>query len=363
MDRAAPPLQDAVPAAARPAALPGLTLAAWDEALGAFLDRRSEPRFRSQQLLKWVFQRPAAGFEAMSDLPRPLREALAAEFVLHPLEVEVGKRSADGTCKFLWRRGRGEPIESVWIPDEGRDTFCISSQAGCPVACTFCATGHGGFSGQLDAAEIVDQVLSMRAKTGVEPTNLVFMGMGEPLLNLESVLAAIDILSHPRQVALGARRITVSTVGIPDRIVELGRRHPQVKLAISLHAARDDLRDALIPFNRKYPIESILGAVKEHRRLTHKVVTFEYIVIPGVNDAPRDAADLARILEGIPSRINLLSFNPFPGASYRRPELEEVLRFRGAVEKRFPGAVTIRRSRGEDIQGACGQLSLLAAKR
>ena len=294
----------------------------------------------------------------MSDLPTNFRNRLADDAILHPLSVDLDMKSSDGTRKFLWRRIKGEPIESVVIPDHDRTTYCISSQAGCPVACTFCATGFGGFSGQLSAAEIVDQVLSMRDLTGASPTNVVFMGMGEPLLNMGNVLRALEILCHPEQVGLGARRITVSTVGVPDRILELAAAQPQVKLAVSLHATRDTLRDEIIPLNRKYPLKDLLSSIREHHAITGKKVTFEYVVLPGVNDNSLDAEGLGRLLAGIPSRINLLGFNPFPGAHYKKPSVRELTDFRESVANHFPGAVTIRRSRGEDIQGACGQLSL-----
>ncbi len=340
----------------------GLPHTEWLRELTPLLEEAGEPPYRARQLLSWTFHRDAASFDAMSDLPRRLRDMLGERLVLHPLEVDVEKRSRDGTRKFLWKRRHGDPIESVSIPDGKRDTFCISSQAGCAVACTFCATGFGGFSGQLTAAEIVDQVLGMRRLTGRPPTNVVFMGMGEPLLNLDAVLRSIDVLCHPKQLGLGARRITVSTVGIPQRIVALGRAQPQVKLAISLHAARDELRDEIIPLNRRYPLSELLDAVREHHEITGKLVTFEYIVLPGVNDSDRDVRELARLLVGIPSRINLIGFNPFPSAPYERPEVRRLTAFRAALEERYPGPVTIRRSRGEDIQGACGQLSLAAGR-
>ncbi|MBI4585763.1 MAG: 23S rRNA (adenine(2503)-C(2))-methyltransferase RlmN [Planctomycetes bacterium] len=342
--------------------LPGLTLEEWEGALAPLLKGAWQPAYRLNQILNWVYKRPVEGLQSMSDVPASLRSALAERFVLHGLEAAQELQSADGTRKFLWKRRWGEPIESVYIPEPDRRTFCISTQAGCPVRCTFCATGHGGFNGQLEAGEIVDQVLSMRLKTGVTPTNLVFMGMGEPLLNFPNVLKAIDILCQPRQVGLGARKLTVSTVGVPQRIVELGKRQPQVKLAISLHAARHDLRTELIPLNRQYPLEEVLQAAREHCRTTGKKVTFEYIILPGVNDLERDARDLGKILRGFPSRINLIGFNPFPGSSYEKPETKRLLWFRDRLGKHYPGVVTIRRSRGEDIQGACGQLSLKAAK-
>jgi 23S rRNA (adenine2503-C2)-methyltransferase len=291
-----------------------------------------------------------------------LRERLDAGFVLHPLSFDLDRESTDGTRKFLWRRASHHrdsgSLESVLIPDGDRVTYCISTQSGCPVKCTFCATGYGGFTGNLDAAEIVDQVLQMRTRTQLPPTNLVYMGMGEPLLNYDAVARSLEILTHDGQVRFGARRITVSTVGVPDRIRQLGRDFPQVKLALSLHAANDELRDELIPLNRKHPLHEVLDAVREHCRLSGKQVTFEYVVLPGVNDSDEDAAGIVRRIRGIPSHINLIGFNPFDEAPYEKPKLPSLLRFRDSLAASYDGAVTVRRSRGEDIQGACGQLSL-----
>jgi 23S rRNA (adenine2503-C2)-methyltransferase len=339
----------------------GLSSQEAGEAIGELVRARCEPAYREKQIRDWIYRRTPASFDAMSDLPKPLREGLAATFTLHPLEKRAEDRSRDGTRKLLWSRPDGGTIESVVIPDRDRTTYCISTQAGCPVKCTFCATGHGGFQGQLRAAEIVDQVLLTRSLTGAPPTNIVYMGMGEPLLNFEPVCRSLEILTHAEQLGFGARRITVSTVGIPDRIRELAQRFPQVKLALSLHAARDDLRDEIIPLNRKFPLGQVLESVREHTRLTGKKATFEYIVLPGVNDAERDARETVALLSGIPSRINLIGFNPFPGAPYEKPAVKRLLVFRGWLERGYSGDVTIRRSRGEDIQGACGQLSLAHA--
>ncbi len=331
--------------------------------LEEFLKSRRQPAYRKAQILTWLYVNTPETFDGMNNLPKALREDLRREFQLHPLEKKLDTISTDGTRKFLWRRlvegpGSTANIESVLIPDKDRITYCISTQAGCPVKCTFCATGYGGFQGQLSAAEIVDQVLLIRSLTGAPPTNLVYMGMGEPLLNLEAVLRSLEVLTHKDQVGIGARRITVSTVGIPDRIRALGAAFPQVKLAISLHAASNELRDELIPLNRQYPLEEVLRAVRDHSAMTGRQATFEYVVLPGVNDGRAEARKVCRLLEGIPSRINLIGFNPFSAAPYGKPSVRRLTQFRGWLEAGFPGPVTIRRSRGEDIQGACGQLSL-----
>ena len=357
----------------RPSLL-GLSSAELDEALTHALRELGQPSYRARQIRNWLYARTPATFSDMRDLPAVLRTALEERFVLHPLRSRRALESEDGTRKFLWdldsklaRTGvapaetnvqRMGSIESVLIPDGDRVTYCISTQAGCPVKCTFCATGYGGYEGNLDAGEIVDQVLRMRLVTGEPPTNLVYMGMGEPLLNFEAVSRSIEVLTGAEQVGFGARRITVSTVGVPERIRELAHRHRQVKLALSLHAADDRLRSEIIPLNRKWPLAEVLSAVREHTRVTGKQVTFEYVLLPGVNDSPEDATRVAHRIEGIPSSVNLIGFNPFRAAPYEKPSLRSLMQFRAALESRYPGAVTVRRSRGEDIQGACGQLSL-----
>jgi 23S rRNA (adenine2503-C2)-methyltransferase len=323
-----------------------------------FLTSAGEPGYRSRQLRDWVYRRTPTGFSGMSDVPKHLRERLGARFTLHPLEKKLERLSRDSTRKFLWSRPEGGVLESVLIPERERTTYCISTQAGCPVKCTFCATGYGGFEGNLRASEIVDQVLRIRQSTDCPPTNIVYMGMGEPLLNFPAVIRSLKILTHADQVGFGARRITVSTVGIPERIRELGTLFPQVKLALSLHAARDELRDQIIPLNRKYGLKALLAATREHAQTTGRKVTFEYVVLPGVNDSEGDAREVAALVQGIPSGINLIGFNPFPGAPYSKPPVKRLLDFRQWLGRTYRGPVTIRRSRGEDIEGACGQLSL-----
>ena len=322
------------------------------------LESAGEPAYRARQLRDWLYKRCPEDFLLWSDVPGTLRQVLGERLLLHPLEKKEEQLSSDGTRKFLWTRQGGGNLESVVIPDRDRRTYCISTQAGCPVGCAFCATGHGGFKGHLRPGEIVDQVASMRRITGDGPTNIVYMGMGEPLLNYASVRKSIEILTHPEQFGFGARRITVSTVGIPDGMRRLAEDFPQVKLAVSLHAARNDLRSSIIPINRKYPLEVVLAAARDHASRTGKKITFEYILLPGVNDSRRDALDLAKLARGLPSRINLIGFNPFPGAPFEKPGVRRLLGFRSWVQEAYSGDVTIRRSRGSDVQGACGQLTL-----
>ena len=353
----------------------GLNEPEWKSEVGALLGALSQPAYRGRQLRDWVFQKTPDSFALMSDLPLELRQHLDERAELHPLHLREERISTDRTRKYLWERRGSGPIESVLIPEDDesddlpqqrdarspardRVTYCLSTQAGCPVKCTFCATGYSGFEGQLSAAEIVDQVVQMRRISGQTPTNIVYMGMGEPLLNFPATLRSLEVLVDRDRLALGSRRITVSTVGVPERIVELGERFPQVKLALSLHAARDPLRTELIPLNRKHPIAEILAAVREHQRITQKLPTIEYVVLPDVNDGPEDARALGEVLRGLPSRINLIEFNPFDGVEYRKPEVRRMVEFRNAIQRHFQGPVTIRRSRGGDIHGACGQLML-----
>lgn len=328
--------------------------------LGDWFAERGQPRYRVEQILDAVYRAHVESWDAMTTLPKDLRADLTAGFRFPSLEIEEERVSADGTRKILWRLLDGEAVESVLIPAATRDTFCVSSQAGCALACSFCATGLFGFKRNLTVGEIVDQVrrlLGLRGDPGYG-VNVVFMGMGEPLLNWDNLAAALEILIDPRGLDIGARRITVSTVGIPDRIVALGKRFPQVRLAVSLHAALDEVRDEIVPINQRYPLRQLLAACRVWSRATGKHMTFEYIHLPGVNDRPEDVAAMGHALQGLPAKINLMRYNPVDGASYRRPKVEETRRFAEALRHATGATVTVRRSRGLDIEGACGQLRL-----
>ena len=333
---------------------------ALEGSLVPWLVERGEPRYRFDQILDWIFRRRAASWETMTTLPKALRGELDRSFRLPSIALEEERISADGTRKILWRLVDGEAVESILIPTRTRDTFCVSSQAGCALACSFCATGLFGFKRNLTVGEIVDQVrhlLALRGDPGYG-INLVFMGMGEPLLNWSNLSAALEILIDPRTFDIGARRITVSTVGIPERIVALGERFPQVRLAVSLHAAIDEVRDEIVPINRRYPLRQLLAACRVWARTTGKRMSFEYIHLPGVNDRPGDVDAMGRALEGLPAKINLMRYNPIPGAPYRRPTVVETRRFAESLRSATGATVTVRRSRGLDIEGACGQLRL-----
>jgi 23S rRNA (adenine2503-C2)-methyltransferase len=343
-----------------------LSPARFESEIGELVAGSGERPYRLRQLRDWVFRRLAASFDEMTDLPAGLRRRLAERYVLSALALEERAVSRDGTEKFLWRLGDGREVESVSIPAARKRTFCISSQVGCPLACSFCATGKLGYTRQLTAGEIVDQVRILlrergeRAPTGpaAREPNLVFMGMGEPLLNLRNLFPALASLNDGSFLNFGARRITVSTSGVAPRIAELAAFNPQIKLAISLHAPEDRLRDELVPLNRKYPLATLLRACRDFARTTGKRVTFEYIHLPGVNDLPAHPEQLRGLLEGMPSKINLIPYNPIPGLPYRPPSEAESAEFTVRLQAALRCPVTLRRPRGRDIGGACGQLEL-----
>lgn len=316
------------------------------------------------QIVRAIYQEHAPDWDALTTLAKPLRAALAADFRFPSLALGEVRASADGTQKYLWQLLDGEAIESVLIPTPHRDTICLSSQAGCALACTFCATGLFGYRRNLTVGEIVDQARQLigRRPPAEHGVNVVFMGMGEPLLNWDNLRGALDLLISARYLNIGARRITVSTVGVPARIVALGEAYPQVRLAVSLHAARDAVRDTIVPLNKRYPLRELFAACRLWVEATGKHLSFEYLHLPGVNDRPDDIAALVAALAGLPAKVNLMRYNPIPGAPYRRPEVHETVAFRDALRRAMPATtVTVRRSRGLDIEGACGQLRLARA--
>jgi len=319
--------------------------------------------YRAEQVAAWLYQRGVEDLGAMTDLGRDLRERLAEGWETRALEAEDVQRSRDGTVKAALRAADGAVVESVLIPEEERTTLCVSTQVGCALACSFCATGALGFTRNLRTAEIVDQVCRMREllPAGRSISNLVFMGMGEPLLNLPAVVEAIRIFVHPKAFAMAPRRITVSTVGVVPKIGPLLRSSP-VNLALSLHATTDAVRDELVPLNRKYPLDTLLGELRSldciHRR---RPVFVEYTLIDGVNDTLADARRLAPLLHGIPCKVNLIPMNAHADSPYRAPSEERIDAFLRAVAASGL-RVTVRRSRGPDIQAACGQLALRPAR-
>jgi 23S rRNA (adenine2503-C2)-methyltransferase len=315
--------------------------------------------YRAEQVAGWLYRRGVDDPREMTDVGRALGERLAAEWETRALEVEEVRHSRDGTCKAALRAHDGSRIEAVVIPEEARTTLCVSTQVGCPLACSFCATGALGFGRNLGVAEIIDQVCQMQRLVGEERriTNVVFMGMGEPLLNLPAVVESVRLLLHPKAFGLAPRRVTVSTVGVVPQIEPLLRAVP-VNLAVSLHATTDAVRERLVPLNRRFPLDVLLGELRRLDQVTaRRPVFFEYTLIEGVNDAPEDAERLVRLLHGIPSKVNLIPMNPHPDAPFRPPADAVIDRFLRELARRGM-RVTLRRSRGPDIDAACGQLAL-----
>ena len=340
-----------------------------DRELGETFAAWGEKPFRVKQVLRNIYQRGVLEFEAMTDLSLDLRAKLTERYSLQPIALAGESASVDGTVKKLWRLNDGALVESVAIPmEKGHSTFCLSTQTGCSMRCTFCATGKLGPGRNLSAGEIVAQALMMtgggRAGWTAGPgednpaaPNLVFMGMGEPFLNYENLAAALRVLNHNDLMQVGARRITVSTVGLPEGILRFSRDFPQMKLAVSLHAAHERLRRQLMPGAGKVPLESLIEACAEAHRITNKRITFEYLVIPGINDHDEDIASLAALSRRVLCKFNLIPLNPVPGLPYRAPRHEELNRFQEALLKASLCAVTLRKSHGRDIEGACGQLA------
>jgi 23S rRNA (adenine2503-C2)-methyltransferase len=329
------------------------------DALRARLASDGLAPYRAEQIAGWLYQRGVEDPAAMSDLGVELRARLSGEWDTRALEVVKVERSEDGTLKAALEARDGVRIESVLIPEDDRTTLCVSTQHGCPLACSFCATGALGFGRNLTTAEIIDQVCRMREQLepGRRITNVVFMGMGEPLLNLPAVLEAVRLLVHPKAFAMAPRRITVSTAGIVPRIGELLRSVP-VNLAVSLHATTDAVRDQLVPLNKKFPLERLLGELRSLDCINpRRPVFFEYTLIAGVNDSLDDARRLAPLLRKIPSKLNLIPMNAHPDSPFAAPPAPVIDAFlREVVASGL--RVTLRRSRGADIQAACGQLAL-----
>lgn len=331
------------------------------EQLETFFATLGEKAFRARQLSKWVHQQGVRDFSQMTNLSNPLRSKLALVAQVRPPEIVSEQVSRDGTIKWLVRVDSGNCIETVFIPEDGRGTLCVSSQVGCALDCSFCSTAQQGFNRNLSAAEIVGQLwLAMQAlggSAGPAPvTNVVMMGMGEPLLNFDNVVAALELMLDDFAYGLARRRVTLSTAGVAPALRRLKQRCA-VSLAVSLHAPDDDLRDRLVPINRKYPIAELLDACREYLEgEPREKVTMEYVMIDGVNDSRAQAAALVRLLRDLPSKVNLIPFNPFPGTSYRRSTPAAIDRFRDTLLA--GGVVTItRKTRGDDIAAACGQLA------
>ncbi|MEY2342444.1 23S rRNA (adenine(2503)-C(2))-methyltransferase RlmN [Acidithiobacillus sp. IBUN Pt1247-S3] len=315
-----------------------------------------EPRFRAAQVLQWLHARQVGDFAQMSNVNKVLRERLEENCEVGELAVLREQHAGDGTRKWLLGLPDGNAIETVFIPEDERGTLCISSQVGCSLACSFCATGAQGLNRNLETHEIIAQIRVARRELGLDAiSNVVFMGMGEPLLNLKQVLPAIRLLLDDYGYGLGSRRVTVSTAGVLPGLAQLGRESP-VNLAISLHATRDDIRDELVPINRHYPLRELLAACRAYPLPPRRRITFEYVMLDGINDQDQHARELVRLLAGIPAMVNLIPFNPFPEARYRRSSQARIDAFREIILR--AGLMTVtRKTRGDDIAAACGQLA------
>jgi 23S rRNA (adenine2503-C2)-methyltransferase len=345
--------------------LSGMTRKALADALiAAEVVRPEKAKMRASQLWRWIHHYGVTDFAAMTDVAKETRAALAEKFTLVRPEVVERQVSKDGTRKWLIRMAPGIEVETVYIPDVGRSgALCVSSQVGCTLNCTFCHTGTQALVRNLTAAEIVAQVQVARDDLGEWPSpkedrrlsNIVFMGMGEPLYNLDNVADAIDIIADNEGIAISRRRITVSTSGVVPELKALGER-TQAMLAISLHATNDELRNVLVPLNKKYPIAELMAGIRGYPGLGNaRRVTFEYVMLKGVNDSPAEAKALVQLLKGIPSKINLIPFNPWPGTDYQCSDWKTIEAF-AAVLNRAGYASPIRTPRGRDILAACGQL-------
>lgn len=319
----------------------------------------SQPSYRADQVYGWLYSSLATDFEDMSNLPLPMRQRLAEIADLHSLTPVMSTRSSDAlTQKVLFALPDGETIESVLMLYNDRQTVCLSTQVGCPVGCAFCATGQSGYVRNLSSGEIVEQVLyfARELKTeGKRVTNVVFMGMGEPLLNYDATWAAVQRLTDPRGFNLGARRLTISTVGIVPTIRRLSREGSQVGLAVSLHAPTDQLRESLIPLARKYPLEELMSVCRDYVERAGRRVTFEYALIEGLNDARKDALRLASLLDGLLCHVNLIPLNPVEDSPWQASPVERVRAFHQTLRGRRVN-VTTRLRRGMDIEAGCGQL-------
>lgn len=323
------------------------------------MEDRGQASYRCRQVLNWLYSQWATEFEEMTSLSAALREALAEAFIAFSAPVQELQIGADGTVKFLHRLVDGEAIESVFIPSGRRRTVCISTQVGCPVGCAFCASGRGGFTRNLDRAEIVDQVIHACQYTGERVTNVVVMGIGEPLLNLGELVPALDLVCRPDRLGLSARHVTVSTSGIPDGIRELAECGRPWNLALSLHATSDRERALLIPPPYRAPLDEILRACTFYRAQTHRMVTLEYAIIAGQNDSKASAERLAAIALELRAKVNLIPCNPIPHSPHAAPPEKGLQHFLDILLNRGVQA-TIRKRRGDKIRAACGQLRAAA---
>ncbi len=331
--------------------------------LEAFFESIGEKKFRATQIMKWIHQMGVVDFQQMNNISKDLRKQLAEISCIQNLQVEKDQLSKDGTRKWLLQLPDGNHIEAVFIPEDDRGTLCVSSQVGCALDCSFCSTGRQGFNRNLTSAEIISQVwlaahlLEEEKAPGRKITNVVLMGMGEPLLNFDNVVQAVRIMMDDFAYGLSKRRVTVSTAGVVPAMDRLGDTL-DMRLAVSLHASNDELRNELVPVNKKYPLKELMAACRRFidKQNSRSRITFEYVLLDGVNDRPEHARELIKLLKGIPTLMNLIPFNPFAGSGYRTSSRNAVMRFSEILHN--AGMTTVvRKTRGEDIDAACGQLA------
>lgn len=358
------PVVPAAPAALRP------NLVGMDRAeMAAAFAEMGLPAFRMKQVWNWVYHRGVTDFEAMTNIAKDLRAKLAGTFRIARPDVVTEQKSADGTIKWLLRFADGNEVETVFIPEEDRGTLCVSSQVGCTLTCKFCHTGTQRWVRNLGAAEIVGQVMLARDKLGEWPasmegrnfTNIVMMGMGEPLYNYDNVAKALKIIMDGEGIALSRRKITLSTAGVVPAMAKCGEELG-VNLAVSLHAVTDEIRDVIVPLNRKYKLAELIQACRDYPGASNaRRITFEYVMLKGVNDSDEDAHALVKLLEGIPAKMNLIPFNPWPGSPYERSSNTRIDKF-SKILMAAGYASPVRTTRGADIMAACGQLKSASEK-
>ncbi len=330
-----------------------------DELIG-YLASINEKPYRAKQLISWLYQRSVYDFGKMSDLSLELRKKLESHFSINKLFLVDKKISGlDDTRKFLFKLEDGNLIESVLIPNINRLTACLSTQVGCKFKCSFCASGKAGFVRDLKPSEIINQLQFMISDVSpAKVNNVVFMGMGEPLDNYANLLKAIRIINYTGAFNIGARKITISTCGLPGQVEKLSQENMQFELSVSLHAARNDLRSSLMPVNSRYPLKELIESCRKYTLKTKRIVTFEYILISGINDSTSDARDLTLLLHGLRCKINLIICNTLKDSSFLCPEMGSAVEFQNILKKTKGMVVTLRQSRGSDIEAACGQLRL-----
>ena len=324
--------------------------------LEQFVENEGFKKFRAKQIARWIYKKLSTSFEEMTDLSKEAREKLSKRAEIRTIHLLRKEMSEDGTVKYLFELKDGNRIESVFIPERDWNTICISTQVGCPIGCRFCLTAKDGFTRNLKASEIVEQYLEVqRDVKDRRISNVVFMGMGEPLLNFKNVKKSIEIMVDERMLNLSSRKITVSTCGIIPGIERMAKELRKVKLAISLHATDNLTRNALVPINRKYPLEQLIKTLRKYPADNVRRIMIEYVMLKDVNDSKENAEKLAALVKGIPVKVNLIPFNPYPDAEFEKPSREKVEEFQRVLWNKNIAAF-IRDSRGEDISAACGML-------